>query len=127
MVVFGHSAGGMLASMLALYPDLPALDTGSAGGFYGPALFDSLKRPFVDSPTERRMRLFAPYVAQMKQPHFACVGEGDRFAREVAMQVTSRAHDLHLPLEADVVAGNHFTSLPTCMAAYLARVLPKVK
>jgi hypothetical protein len=73
------------------------------------------------------MRLFAPYVAQMKQPHFACVGDADRFAREVATQATNRARDLHLPLEADVVAGNHFTSLPRCMAAYLARVLPKVK
>jgi hypothetical protein len=35
IVVFGHSAGGMLAAMLSLYPDLPVLDTGSAGGIYG--------------------------------------------------------------------------------------------
>jgi len=73
------------------------------------------------------MRLFAPHVAKMKQPHFACVGEADRPAREVVEQTASRTHGLHLPLEATVVAGDHFTNLPRYMAAYLGRVSPKVK
>jgi hypothetical protein len=71
----------MLSAMLSRYPDLPVLDTGSAGGIYGPQVFDGLKRPFVDAPMERRT----------------------------------------------VVPGDHFASLPSCMAAYLSRVLPKVK
>jgi pimeloyl-ACP methyl ester carboxylesterase len=127
MVTFGHSAGGMLSSLLALYPSLPVIDTGSAGGLYGPALFDGLPRPFVDDPIERRMRLFAPYVRQMKQPHFACVGDGDRFPRNVLTEVTTVATSAHLPLETAVVPGNHFGSLAACMEAYLARVLPKMQ
>jgi pimeloyl-ACP methyl ester carboxylesterase len=127
VVVFGHSAGGMLASMLSLYPDLPVLDTGSAGGLYGPGLFDSLKRPFVDSPLERRMRLFEPYMEAMKHPHYACAGDADPFPRAVAARLAKQATHEHLPFEAVLIPGNHFTSLRGCLRAYLARVLPKVR
>jgi acetyl esterase/lipase len=127
IVVFGHSAGGMLSAMLALYPDLPVLDTGSAGGIYGPGLFDGLTRPFVDSPIERRMRLFAPYVERMKQPHFACVGDADLFPHRIAADTSAVAASRRLPFEMRVVTGNHFSSLPACMAAFLSRVRPKVQ
>jgi dienelactone hydrolase len=127
VVVFGHSAGGMLSAMLALYPELPVLDTGSAGGLYPAGVFDALKRPFVDSPEERRLRLFVPYLAQLKHPHFACSGDADTYPRRTAAQAQTQAAGLHVPLETRVVAGNHFTSLPGCMSAYLSRVLPIVR
>jgi dienelactone hydrolase len=127
VVVFGHSAGGMLSAMLALYPELPVVDTGSAGGLYPAGLFDALKRPFVDSPEERRLRLFLPYLAQLKHPHFACAGDLDVYPRRTAEQAQAQAAAFHVPLEAKVVAGNHFTGLPGCMSAYLSRVLPKVR
>ena len=127
VVVFGHSAGGMLSALLALYPDLPVRDTGSAGGLYGPELFDRLRVPFVDSPLERRMRLFAPYAAQQKQPHFACVGDDDGMSRPVVESVAKAAAQAHRPFVASVAKGNHFTSLAPCMEQYLERVLPKVK
>jgi acetyl esterase/lipase len=127
VVVFGHSAGGMLSSLLALSPDLPVKDTGSAGGLYGANLFDHLARPFVDSPSERRMRLFAPYARQLKQPHFACVGDEDGMSRPVVEAVAKVEAQAHLPLVASVVKGDHFASLAPCMEQYLARVLPKVQ
>jgi dienelactone hydrolase len=126
IVVFGHSAGGMLSSMLTLYADLPVLDTGSAGGLYGPGLFDSLNRPFVDGPLERKLRLFAPYITAMKHPHHACTGDADRYPRETAARLAKQAADEHLPFEHIVVAGDHFGSLRGCLKAYLARVLPEV-
>src|SRR4051794_4730050 len=58
IVLFGHSAGGMLTSLLTLAPSLPVIDTGSAGGIYGSDLFDQMDFPFEDAPIERRMRLF---------------------------------------------------------------------
>jgi hypothetical protein len=126
IVVFGHSAGGMLSSMLALYADLPALDTGSAGGLYGADLFDALERPFVDSPRERRLRLFAPHAAQLRHPHFACRGERDRPTQQITDQVTRMTSALGLPFETKIVPGNHFESLGPCMTAYLSRVLAKL-
>jgi acetyl esterase/lipase len=128
IVVFGHSAGGVLSSLLSLYPDLPAGNTGSAGGIYGPEVFNYLKgRPFVDSPQERRMRLFVPYAEQMKKPHFACVGEDYTLALHTTTNTAARLAARHLPFEARVVAGDHSSSLPACLAAFLDRVLPQVR
>jgi hypothetical protein len=117
----------MLSALLTLYPELPVVDTGSAGGLYGTGLFDALKRPFVDGPVERRLRLFAPYATQMKHPHFACVGDSDVYPRETSRQVAAVASDKGLPFTRQVVAGDHFRSLGPCLEAYLARVRPKVQ
>jgi dienelactone hydrolase len=127
VVVFGHSSGGMLSALLALSPDLPVRDTGSAGGLYGPDLFDHMDLPFVDSPTERRLRLFAPYTRQLKQPHFACVGDHDGMVRPVVEAAGAIAAKAHVQLATAVVSGDHLRSLAPCMEQFLARVLPKVR
>jgi pimeloyl-ACP methyl ester carboxylesterase len=126
VVVFGHSAGAMLSALLALSPDLSVRDTGGAGGIYGPELFDHMEIPFVDSPTERRLRLFAPWVRQLKQPHFACVGDKD-WPRRIVEGLAPVATQAGVPLATSVVPGDHLGSLAPCMEQYLARVLPKVK
>jgi hypothetical protein len=100
----------MLTSLLALSPDLPVRDTGSAGGLYGPSLFDAFERPFVDSPRERQMRLFAPYVRQLKQPHFACVGRDDGRVVPIAEHAADIVKSARVPLDVRFVDGDHFTS-----------------
>lgn len=83
--VFGHSSGGLIAGLLALYPDLGVKDTGSVGALYDEGLFDEdAFRPFRDSEKERALRVFAPSVDQLRTPHFACVGRQDLFPMVMA-------------------------------------------
>jgi len=122
VVVFGHSAGGILAALTALYADLPARYTGSAGGLNDTRFFSGMQLPFDDSVQERLMRSFAPFVTQLQKPHFACAGTSDRGARSVIDPLMAR-HDLAgVPLEVLLVPGDHFTSLPACMSEFLSRV-----
>ncbi|WP_394836561.1 alpha/beta fold hydrolase [Pendulispora rubella] len=127
VVIFGHSLGGMLTSLLSLDPSLPVLDTGSAGGMYESSIFDQFPIPFEDSPMERRLRLFSMNLSDMKQPHFACAGERDPYPVQVLQAIMPQAKAEHLPLEAKVVPGDHHSSLEGCMNAYLARVTAKMR
>lgn len=124
VVVFGHSAGGMLSSLMALYPDLPALYTGSIGGFYSGDIFEAMgKPPFEDSDTERIMRLSAYHAAEFKHPHFACVGELDEWPRAVAAEAAKASSQITMY----AVPGDHFASVAPCMNAYLKHVVPLVR
>jgi dienelactone hydrolase len=127
VVVFGHSAGGMLASLVSLYVEPGVLYTGSAGGLYGPSLFDHYPLPFGPSKMERKVRLFAPYVRHIKQPHWACYGAKDDGTRAVSGAVQRSASGRGLPFSVKEVPGDHFTSLPSCMRSYLDLVLPLVR
>lgn len=127
VVVFGHSAGAILSSLLTLLPSSSVVDSGGAGGLYGPSLFGALPVPFEDTAEERRLRLFAPNVKQMRHPHFACSGERDQGTRAVLEQTGRVAAAANLPLETRIVPGDHFESLQPCMVAFLERVLPKIR
>jgi len=127
VVVFGHSAGGMLAAMAALYPDLAALDTGSAGGLYDARIFDHLARPFIDSAEERRLRLFEPFAERLAKPHFACVGDQDAYPRSVAERLAEDAKRNTLPLTVRVVGGNRISSFAPCVEAFVERILPSIR
>jgi pimeloyl-ACP methyl ester carboxylesterase len=127
VVVFGHSSGGMLTSLLALAPSLPVHDTGSVGGLFNHTVFDGNEVPFVDNTRERQMRLFSPYVRQLKQKHFACVGEGDARSRPITEFTGRVAAQARVPLEIRIVPGDHRESLPLCMDAFLERALPTVQ
>ncbi|HJK92678.1 MAG TPA: prolyl oligopeptidase family serine peptidase [Polyangiaceae bacterium LLY-WYZ-15_(1-7)] len=118
VAVFGHSAGGILAGMLALYPDLGVMATGSAGGSYDERLFEGEPQVFEDTPIERSLRVWAPHADELQQPHFACVGEQDGFA-QLGLQVALETADgSRAPLIAVLAAGNHFSSLATCMEGF---------
>lgn len=122
LFVFGHSAGGVLAALLTLMPDLNVLDTGSAGGIYQGQVFDFLELPFHDSDEERSLRLFIPHMRQMKSPHFACVGRGDPAydATRLGLAVAKRAS---LPFSMREVSGDHLSALEPCLRAYRERAL----
>lgn len=123
VVVFGHSAGGMLSLLASLYPSLPVLDMGSAGGIYGPELFDHMPGPFSDAPIERKLRTFTAFAGQLQRHHFACVGLGDQLGLPSARGVSHASSFLEV-LE---IPGDHQASLPGCMKEFLSRVLPKVR
>jgi acetyl esterase/lipase len=118
--VFGHSSGGVMSAILSLYDNLPVRHTGSAGGLYGPDLFDAMARmaPFEQQdPRERQMRVLIGNIRWMKRPHFAFIGSGDDYMRgEAAEQEASRAG---APLTATTISGNHHSSLAPAMRNYL--------
>ena len=116
--VFGHSAGGVLAGLLALVADVPVATTGSAGGLYDTRLFarkDNL--PFdAKNATSARLRVLAPNVARLKRPHVAFVGNGDVLATAGALTaLESKPTDA---LAVRIVVGDHFASLAPAIDLY---------
>jgi hypothetical protein len=77
VAVFGVHSGGVLSGMLSLMQSPRVSMTGSVGGFAGEELFESASVPFENSEIERRLRLFAPTLFTMQQPHWACVSVED--------------------------------------------------
>lgn len=117
--VFGHSAGGMLAALMAFEPALDARLTGSIDGIYGPEVFDYQRLPFVDTPRERELRLALPHIEELEQPHVALVGCDD-LALASTEEAAERAARAGVPLEAVVVPGDHQQSVASGMTAFLA-------
>ena len=124
--VFGYSAGGMLAALLALHPDLDARLTGSANGIYDTSVFDQQLIPFLDVPLERELRLLLPHVEELAQPHVACVGAGDPGVSS-AKRAAARAAAAGLPFELVITPGDHNASVGPCIEAYLERVLALIQ
>jgi dienelactone hydrolase len=119
--VFGHSAGGMLAALMAFEPSLDARLTGSIDGIYGPELFDYQLLPFVDTPRERELRLALPHIEELEQPHVALVGRED-LALASTQEAAKRAARAGVPLEAVIVPGDHRQSVAPGITAFLACV-----
>ena len=70
IVVIGHSAGGGVAPMLSLVPDLPLALTASAGGFYHESVSLGWQdmAPFNAMAREsRRIRVLHPHVKHMQR------------------------------------------------------------
>lgn len=116
--VFGHSAGGMLAILLAFEPELDACLTGSVDGIYGPDVFDVQHLPFVDTPRERELRLALPHIEALEQPHIAFVGRDDP-ALEPSFEARRRAHAAGCPFELVVVPGDHRQSVAPAITEFL--------
>jgi acetyl esterase/lipase len=119
--VLGHSAGGMIASLLAVVPDLPVAETASVGGIYAPdAILQFPNLPFdTTNPDEARFRSLLPFLPTMARPHVAYVGTQDTFLR---MGLPSFRDSGQSKLEIVDVDGDHFGSLGAAVMAYLARV-----
>jgi acetyl esterase/lipase len=124
--VFGHSSGGVMAAMLSLYDKLPVSHTGSAGGLYGPDIFDLLSKnvPFdLSDNQERQMRVLIGNIKFMKRPHFAFIGTEDiHMKKEIAKQ---EATDTHAPLTITEIPGDHSSTLDPAMQKYLEIILQK--
>ena len=119
---FGHSAGGIISALLSLRP-VPIRYGGSSGGMYGTRLFDidwvREAMPFADGPDERSMRVLVGNVRSMQRRHYAYVGATDP-DQEVAL-VTKELRPGSL-LVVETIPGDHFTSLPPSVEAFIARI-----
>jgi acetyl esterase/lipase len=118
---FGHSVGGGLSALLALWDDVPIAATGSSGGLYPYTVFgvwtDIL--PFDRrNPLERQLRLLLGNTGDMKRPHYAYIGKDDEL-KSVVGPAEAEAKKTNAPLHVTVVDGDHATSLTPAMRAFL--------
>ena len=125
IAAFGHSSGGMLASLLTLVPEVPLVLTGSAGGIYSDGDLQGFGEmaPFaVENPTERQFRTLIAHLPEMRRPHVAFVGQRDSLARSAVISqrnaIATRAE-----LTVEFIAGDHFTSLSPAVVAFARRAL----
>ena len=126
LYAFGFSAGGLVSAMLSLRPS-PLRHAASAGGLYGPRLFDidwmvemTKGVPFDRSdPKERSMRVLIGNVAWLQRRHFAYVGAGD-FDQDVELARREMHEGSRLMII--VMPGDHFEALGPAIRDYIQRI-----
>lgn len=119
--VIGHSMGGGVAAMLSLEPEVPIALTASSGGLYPEQVSIGWGfTPFnVFSRESRRLRVLHPHIMEMQREHIAYVGTDlVDFGREVAAAIAGRSTRLQI-ME---MQGDHFSSLPPALQAFLVEV-----
>lgn len=127
----GHSVGGALAALVSLRPDARVRLTGSVGGIYVPETFQrwskmSANRALVRfdpfDPIEGRLRSLLPNVADIVHPHLAYIGEDDAWFHDNAAAVQTAADEAGVTLfSVHTVVGDHASSLPPGLAAFIER------
>ncbi|HVH98895.1 MAG TPA: CocE/NonD family hydrolase [Enhygromyxa sp.] len=124
----GHSIGGGIAAMLSLYPELPLRATASVGGIYMPETFGrwaqseqnrELVRFDPSDPDEIELRTLGPNLPWMIHRHIAYVGKDDPWFVRNAGELEARAWSMGKPFERVIVDGDHGSSLPVALAAFL--------
>jgi acetyl esterase/lipase len=121
--VFGHSAGGGVADLMALRPDLPVRLSGSSGSLYGPDTFAEWSdiAPFDPSvPAEGRARSLFGRFGDVQRPHLAYMGVEDRDLQRIVRAQPNGVTGTKLELIA--LPGDHFSSLRPALGAFLERI-----
>ena len=127
----GHSIGGAVSAMLALYPDTPLRFTASVGGIYVPETFqrwsrsrsnEELVRFDAFDPMEGNLRTLGPNARDLVHAHHAYIGEGDTWFHPNAEAVLAEAKRWDRPFTMEYIAGDHMSSLEPALQRFLVRV-----
>lgn len=126
LYAFGFSAGGLISAMLSLRPS-PLRHAASAGGLYGPSLFDidwmldmTKGLPFDRSdPKERSMRVLIGNVRWLQLRHFAYVGANDL---DQDVEHARREMPEGSRLTIIIMPGDHFEALRPAVQDYIQRI-----
>ena len=71
------------------------------------------------------MRVPVPHLAELRQPHWACMGRADPILSR-ATDATERASAQGAPIELTVVSGDRAGSLRACVRGFLDHVRPRI-
>jgi acetyl esterase/lipase len=122
--VFGQWEGGGVASLLSLLNDVPVQHSAGVGGLFNANNFIAWRHviPFDRSRVEEyEMRLLLGHVAEMKHRHYAYLGSEDSFTESKNRAKAEIAGKESL-LEIVPIPGDHNSSLPFAVEAYLKRI-----
>jgi dienelactone hydrolase len=127
MYLFGHSAGGALATLIALDENMPYRIIATSNGVYASATFgrwfhDEPKRiPFdVNDMFERQLRAIVPNAHELARPILIYAGTDDEWTQKHAAMVKQRAPDR---VEIVQVKGDHMASTLGALDDFLKRVM----
>lgn len=124
----GHSVGGALSALLSLRDEAQVVATASIGGVYVPGTFArwaareqdrDLIRFDPTDPRETERRVLGPQVASMVHPHVAFIGRDDSVFASHAQQIRTQAAAVGAPFSYQMVEGDHMTSVPHAISAYI--------
>ena len=126
----GHSVGGALSALLALHPEVPLRETASVNGIYVPETFvrwsknanAELVRFDPADRDELELRTLVPNVRDMVRPHVAYIGTEDRWFIPNARRGEDEARRHGKRFEVVLVPGDHMSSLPTALDAFILRI-----
>lgn len=121
----GHSAGGMIASLAALYPESPVALTASIGGVYSPSVIATFgdTAPFDTSVADEcRFRSMLPFAGLLAHTHVAYTGEDDAGMNASAGDIRAALVASRGMLEHERVPGDHFASLRPAMERFVRRI-----
>ena len=118
---FGHSIGGGVSAVLSLFDDVPIQHGGSSGGLYFESVFAAWQSdgsvPFdMRNPEERRLRLLAGNMRDMRHKHFAYLGAADTMSLFTKDAKTESSGSMCQILS---VPGDHMTSFEPSLRQYL--------
>ncbi len=117
--VFGHSVGGGLSLQLSFFPNLPIKQSGSSSGLYKADIIEDWEIPFdLKNKDELKFRLPLLNLDKMARKHVMYIGSEDYYFLEF-LDIQKRYPKNKLLLEMKEVKGNHGTSLPVAMKAFL--------
>jgi acetyl esterase/lipase len=120
--LIGHSAGGMVTSLAALYPDLPVALTASIDGVYAPETVCGMTEfPTFDvnDPEECRLRSLLPFASELPREHRAYIGTEDVGIRQQMPSIQRAVARSHGRLVVVDVPGDHFQSVAPALADFL--------
>jgi len=119
---FGHSTGGVISALMAMFPKSGLRHSGSSGGLYGQSLFAE----YADAPfdktveSERELRCLVGNIKEMKKPHYAYVGTNDSWQElSLAKEEVKKSPGNLIIVELE---GDHFSVLPESFKRYLKQV-----
>jgi hypothetical protein len=123
IALIGHSAGGMVASLAALAPDLPVELTASIGGIYSPERVCAISAGEVfdsNDPEECRLRSLLPFAAQLPRVHRAYLGLHDIGIRQQMGDIQRAVASSNGRLVVIDVPGDHRGSIAPAVADFIA-------
>lgn len=119
----GYDTGGTLALLCSMvknpFRTIIAIAPSPDQNNYFRSRWQSVLPFDVNNPLEFRLRSPLEYIFSIKTPLFILIGDMDLASKEKSLQFAQLAYEQLKPCEAEVLVGDHFSSLQKALARSL--------